>query len=51
MQQAVQDVRLEPWGEGDLRLLERANAPEMTAYLGGPETVRAGESPRPPSPN
>jgi RimJ/RimL family protein N-acetyltransferase len=38
VQQAVRNVRLEPWGEGDLRLLERANAPEMTAYLGGPET-------------
>lgn len=38
MQQAVRGVRLEPWGEDDFWLLERANAPEMTTYLGGPET-------------
>ncbi|KYK10267.1 GCN5 family acetyltransferase [Streptomyces sp. CC71] len=31
-------VRLVPWGEGDLWLLRRTNAPEMTAHLGGPET-------------
>lgn len=31
-------VTLEPWGPDDLPLLERANTPEMTAYLGGPET-------------
>lgn len=30
-------VRVEPWGEGDLPLLEKANAPEMTEHLGGPE--------------
>lgn len=32
-------VELVGWGEGDFWLLERANAPEMTAHLGGPETV------------
>ena len=32
------DVRIEPWGEGDHDLLRRTNAPEMTRYLGGPET-------------
>ncbi|MFJ9905136.1 GNAT family N-acetyltransferase [Streptomyces sp. NPDC101152] len=31
-------VRLEPWGEGDLWLLRRANSPEMTEHLGGPES-------------
>jgi RimJ/RimL family protein N-acetyltransferase len=31
-------VRLEPWGTGDLPLLEQLNAPEMTAHLGGPES-------------
>ena len=31
-------VTLAPWGSGDLPLLERANTPEMTAHLGGPET-------------
>lgn len=31
-------VLLEPWSEGDLDLLRRANTPEMTAHLGGPET-------------
>ena len=31
-------VRLEPWSEGDLGLLRRVNAPEMTEHLGGPET-------------
>jgi RimJ/RimL family protein N-acetyltransferase len=30
-------VTLERWAEGDLHLLERANTPEMTALLGGPE--------------
>jgi len=34
----VVDFRLEPWGEGDLPLLERLNAPEMTEHVGGPET-------------
>jgi RimJ/RimL family protein N-acetyltransferase len=31
-------VRLEPWGEGDLALLEQLNSPEMTEHLGGPES-------------
>ncbi|HEY7983589.1 MAG TPA: GNAT family N-acetyltransferase, partial [Ktedonobacterales bacterium] len=31
-------VRLEPWGAGDLPLLQQLNAPEMTAHLGGPES-------------
>jgi RimJ/RimL family protein N-acetyltransferase len=31
-------VRIEPWAEGDLALLRRANAPEMMRHLGGPET-------------
>ncbi|WP_127792528.1 GNAT family N-acetyltransferase [Agromyces sp. LHK192] len=31
-------VELEPWGPGDRHLLDRANTPEMTRYLGGPET-------------
>ena len=30
-------VRLQPWGEGDLALLEQANTAEMTRHLGGPE--------------
>ena len=32
------EVLLEPWSEGDLGLLRRLNAPEMTEHLGGPET-------------
>jgi RimJ/RimL family protein N-acetyltransferase len=31
-------VRIEPWGDGDLSLLERLNAPKMTEHVGGPET-------------
>jgi len=31
-------VTLAAWGPDDLPLLERANTPEMTAHLGGPET-------------
>ncbi|WP_412537811.1 GNAT family N-acetyltransferase [Longispora sp. K20-0274] len=31
-------VRIEPWSAGDLDLLRRINAPEMTEHLGGPET-------------
>jgi RimJ/RimL family protein N-acetyltransferase len=31
-------VRLRAWAEGDLWLLRRTNAPEMTEHLGGPET-------------
>ncbi len=34
----VPTVRIEPWSEGDLDLLRRANAPEMMEHLGGPET-------------
>ncbi|MFE5670758.1 GNAT family N-acetyltransferase [Agromyces sp. NPDC056523] len=32
------DVSLRPWSVDDLDLLRRANAPELTAHLGGPET-------------
>jgi RimJ/RimL family protein N-acetyltransferase len=32
-------VALEPWDAADLPVLERANTPEMTRYLGGPETA------------
>jgi RimJ/RimL family protein N-acetyltransferase len=33
-------VRIEPWGEGDLPLLEKTlGDPEMTKYLGGPESA------------
>jgi RimJ/RimL family protein N-acetyltransferase len=32
-------VRLAPWTEEDFPLLVRQNAPEMTQYLGGPETA------------
>ncbi|WP_158847008.1 GNAT family N-acetyltransferase [Saccharothrix deserti] len=32
------NVRVEPWSEGDLGLLRRLNAPEMTTHLGGPES-------------
>jgi RimJ/RimL family protein N-acetyltransferase len=38
---APKDIRLEPWIEGDLDLLRRQNAPEMTAHLGGPESKEA----------
>jgi RimJ/RimL family protein N-acetyltransferase len=31
-------VRLDHWAVDDLALLHRVNAPDMTAYLGGPET-------------
>ncbi|MFC8919801.1 GNAT family N-acetyltransferase [Streptomyces sp. NPDC047821] len=31
-------VRLEAWSERDLGLLKAANAPELMAHLGGPET-------------
>jgi hypothetical protein len=32
-------VRLEPWAEGDLPLLRKLlGDPEMTKYLGGPES-------------
>ncbi|NEA34545.1 GNAT family protein [Streptomyces sp. SID13031] len=32
-------VTLAPWSAADFWLLERCNSPEMTAYLGGPETA------------
>lgn len=32
-------VTLTRWSDGDLGLLERMNAPEMTVHLGGPETA------------
>jgi RimJ/RimL family protein N-acetyltransferase len=32
-------VTLERWGEDDLPVLEGSNTPEMTAFLGGPETA------------
>ncbi|KOU38144.1 GNAT family N-acetyltransferase [Streptomyces sp. WM6378] len=31
-------IRLEAWSDGDLGLLRRKNAPEMTDHLGGPES-------------
>lgn len=30
-------LALKPWSDADLPVLERANTPEMTRYLGGPE--------------
>jgi RimJ/RimL family protein N-acetyltransferase len=33
-------VRLEPWSAGDGGLLIKLNEPEMTRYVGGPETPR-----------
>jgi RimJ/RimL family protein N-acetyltransferase len=36
------DVSLRPWSTGDLRLLERLlGEPEMTRYIGGPESLEA----------
>ncbi|MDX3077921.1 GNAT family N-acetyltransferase [Streptomyces sp. MI02-7b] len=32
------EVRIEPWGQEDLALLRRTNAPAMMTHLGGPET-------------
>jgi RimJ/RimL family protein N-acetyltransferase len=34
---ADSDLRLEPWDDRGLELERRANTPDMTAYLGGPE--------------
>ncbi|MGR6968560.1 GNAT family N-acetyltransferase [Streptomyces cynarae] len=34
----ARQVRLEPWAEDDFWLLRRANSPEMTEHLGGPES-------------
>jgi RimJ/RimL family protein N-acetyltransferase len=36
-------VRLVEWAEGDLWILERSNTPEMTAFLGGPESEPPGQ--------
>jgi RimJ/RimL family protein N-acetyltransferase len=37
-------VRIEPWGEGDLPLLEKAlGDPEMMKHLGGPESPEIAE--------
>lgn len=33
------EVRLEPWTADDRELLERSNTPEMTRFLGGPESA------------
>jgi RimJ/RimL family protein N-acetyltransferase len=35
----VEQVRLQPWADGDFWLLGRLNSPEMTEHLGGPETA------------
>lgn len=32
------ELELVPWGEGDLEVLRRANSPELTRFLGGPES-------------
>lgn len=32
------EAHIEPWGEGELPLLEQLNDPEMTRHVGGPET-------------
>jgi RimJ/RimL family protein N-acetyltransferase len=37
MDNVTHKVRLEAWTQADLSLLRQANAPEMTAHLGGPE--------------
>jgi RimJ/RimL family protein N-acetyltransferase len=34
----VHQIKLEPYSDDDLPLLQRANTPEMTEHLGGPET-------------
>ena len=31
-------LALKPWSAADLPVLERANTPEMTRFIGGPET-------------
>ncbi len=35
---AAPPIVLRPWSDGDLALLRRTNSPEMTAFLGGPES-------------
>ncbi|MGN8554074.1 UNVERIFIED_CONTAM: GNAT family N-acetyltransferase [Microbacterium sp. SLM126] len=37
----MQIVTLEPWTDADLDILRRANTPELTRYLGGPEAENA----------
>jgi len=32
-------IQLEPWTDGDMPLLVRLNAPEMTEHVGGPEST------------
>lgn len=32
------EVSIEPWDAGDFGLLQQLNSPEMTVFLGGPET-------------
>lgn len=34
----MEDITLRPWSTDDLPLLRRANTPEMTTHLNGPET-------------
>lgn len=34
-------VTLEPWTDADLTVLSRANTPELTRFLGGPESEEA----------
>jgi len=34
----MNDLSLRPWSSEDLPVLQRSNTPEMTTYLGGPET-------------
>ena len=34
-------ITLETWGAGDIAVLRRANTPELTRFLGGPETEEA----------
>lgn len=34
-------ITLRPWASGDLAVLERSNTPEMTLFLGGPESAEA----------
>lgn len=34
-------ITLRPWARDDLAVLERSNTPEMTRFLGGPESAEA----------
>jgi RimJ/RimL family protein N-acetyltransferase len=40
----AEPLRLEPWSDADRPLLDRINAPEMTRYLGGPESPEKVEA-------